>query len=98
MTSAGPCVALALQQQWRRRRTRPGLAKRRVRFQVSSTKMQKANLSWTPHYAGFVEEMRFVAMKLHTREQAPKEGKQEAPQPITKVQSTSALGFWLFMC
>merc|ERR1719424_2464547 len=26
---------------------------------------------------GFVEEMRFVAMKLHTREQAPKEGKAE---------------------
>lgn len=26
---------------------------------------------------GFVEEMRFVAMRLHTRDQAPKEGKQE---------------------
>ena len=27
---------------------------------------------------GFVEEMRFVAMKLHTREQAPKEGQKKA--------------------
>ena len=26
---------------------------------------------------GFVEEMRFVAMRMHTREQAPKEGKAE---------------------
>jgi len=31
---------------------------------------------------GFVEEMRFVAMKLHTREQAPKEGEKRAePKP-----------------
>jgi hypothetical protein len=27
---------------------------------------------------GFVEEMRFVAMKLHTKDQAPKEGEREA--------------------
>jgi hypothetical protein len=31
---------------------------------------------------GFVKEMRTVAMKLHTREQAPKEGQQQdAPKP-----------------
>lgn len=36
--------------------------------------------------AGFVEEMRFVAMKLHTKDQAPKEGGKEAsPQPFQKV-------------
>jgi hypothetical protein len=29
---------------------------------------------------GFVEEMRFVAMKLHTKEQAPKEGKAEVKE------------------
>lgn len=29
---------------------------------------------------GFVNEMRKVAMKLHTKEQAPKEGQQEAPK------------------
>lgn len=32
---------------------------------------------------GFVEEMRFVAMKLHTREQAPKEGEKK-PEPEQK--------------
>jgi heme oxygenase (biliverdin-producing, ferredoxin) len=31
--------------------------------------------------AGFVGEMRKVAMKLHTREQAPKEGGTDAPKP-----------------
>lgn len=32
---------------------------------------------------GFINEMRIVAMKLHTRDQAPKEGQQEAPkQPM----------------
>ena len=33
-----------------------------------------------PCLAGFVEEMRIVAMKLHTREQAPKEGEKEAKE------------------
>jgi len=38
---------------------------------------------------GFVEEMRFVAMRLHTKDQAPKEGGQEAaPQPFQKWQPT----------
>ena len=32
---------------------------------------------------GFVEEMRFVAMKLHTREQAPKEGERK-PEPESR--------------
>ena len=37
-------------------------------------------------YAGFVEEMRFAAMKLHTREQAPKEGSRpETENPTPKV-------------
>jgi hypothetical protein len=34
---------------------------------------------------GFVEEMRFVAMKLHTREQAPKEGEAK-PAPEMSMQ------------
>ena len=34
-------------------------------------------------HKGFVEEMRFVAMKLHTREQAPKEGEKK-PDPEQK--------------
>jgi hypothetical protein len=35
--------------------------------------------------AGFVGEMRAVAMKLHTKEQAPKEGGIEAPKPVKAV-------------
>ena len=36
--------------------------------------------------AGFVEEMRIVAMKLHTKDQAPKEGEQKAAEkPFPKV-------------
>eukprot|EP00976_Prorocentrum_cordatum_P069951 1179748-Prorocentrum_minimum.AAC.3 len=36
---------------------------------------------------GFVEEMRFVAMKLHTKEQAPKEGEAKpAPQPMKQFR------------
>ena len=36
--------------------------------------------------SGFVEEMRFVAMKLHTKDQAPKEGGKEASEhPMRKV-------------
>ena len=40
---------------------------------------------------GFVEEMRFVAMKLHTREQAPKEGEKKADpeqKPMAQWQPT----------
>ena len=38
-------------------------------------------------HAGFVEEMRFVAMRLHTKDQAPKEGGQKAAeQPFQKVR------------
>jgi hypothetical protein len=41
--------------------------------------------------AGFVGEMRAVAMKLHTREQAPKEGGIESPKPKQAVR-------YLLMC
>ena len=40
---------------------------------------------------GFVEEMRFVAMRMHTREQAPKEGKAEPAKeakPMAQWQPT----------
>lgn len=39
--------------------------------------------------AGFVGEMRTVAMKLHTREQAPKEGGVEAPKRNKPVRRSS---------
>lgn len=39
---------------------------------------------------GFVEEMRFVAMKLHTKDQAPKEGQREASKtPLAKWEPTT---------
>lgn len=45
---------------------------------------------------GFIEEMRFVAMRLHTKDQAPKEGQKEAPKtPFSAWQPTlqGYLGF-----
>jgi heme oxygenase (biliverdin-producing, ferredoxin) len=39
---------------------------------------------------GFVEEMRFIAMKLHTREQAPKEGEKKAE----KVPEQKPMAQW----
>ena len=36
--------------------------------------------------AGFVEEMRFVAMRLHTKDQAPKEGQKPAENPWQKAR------------
>jgi len=37
---------------------------------------------------GFVAEMRKVAMKLHTKEQAPKEGEQESKRPMQQFSPT----------
>mmetsp|Transcript_42670 Transcript_42670/g.74950 ORF Transcript_42670/g.74950 Transcript_42670/m.74950 type:complete len:342 (+) Transcript_42670:77-1102(+) len=49
---------------------------------------------------GFVDEMRMVAMKMHTREQAPKEGKKEATEvqqkPVKQWQPT-AEGYLKFL-
>lgn len=47
---------------------------------VSATKAENAMKSYLGESKGFVEEMRFVAMKLHTVEQA-KEGEKEVSQP-----------------
>lgn len=40
--------------------------------------------------AGFINQMRMVAMKLHTKEQAPKEGGQEAPPKPQVVSAAQA--------
>jgi heme oxygenase len=43
--------------------------------------------------AGFINEMRMVAMKLHTKEQAPKEGGIESPpkpQPVSDRDRTAS--------
>ncbi len=44
--------------------------------------------------AGFIAEMRKVAMKLHTKEQAPKEGGKEAPKqgPVSLSRHTRPVG------
>ncbi|XP_057998125.1 heme oxygenase 1, chloroplastic-like [Hevea brasiliensis] len=47
---------------------------------VSSTTAEKPQKRYPGEAKGFVEEMRFVAMKLHTREQA-KEGEKEVEKP-----------------
>lgn len=63
-----------------------GAHKPRV-FQLgSASSFVSANVNAGNQTAGFVEEMRFVAMKLHTKDQAPKEGgKAASPQPFQKV-------------
>ncbi|KAF7806383.1 heme oxygenase 1, chloroplastic [Senna tora] len=47
---------------------------------VSATTAEKPKKRYPGESKGFVEEMRFVAMKLHTREQA-KEGEKEVKEP-----------------
>ncbi|XVF34664.1 hypothetical protein REPUB_Repub18cG0078300 [Reevesia pubescens] len=47
---------------------------------VSATTAEKPKKRYPGEAKGFVEEMRFVAMKLHTREQA-KEGEKEVKKP-----------------
>lgn len=47
---------------------------------VSSTTTEKAKKRYPGESKAFVEEMRFVAMKLHTKEQA-KEGEKEVKEP-----------------
>ena len=47
---------------------------------VSATMAEKAKKRYRAESKGFVEEMRFVAMKLHTRNQA-KEGEKEVKEP-----------------
>jgi len=46
---------------------------------------------------GFVEEMRFVAMKLHTKDQAPKEGGKEASQHPMKQWQPTKQGYLNFL-
>ncbi|KAK4754735.1 hypothetical protein SAY87_008492 [Trapa incisa] len=52
-------------------------------FVVTATTTEKSRKKYPGKAKCFVEEMRFVAMKLHTREQA-KEGEKDAKQPEEK--------------
>ena len=49
-------------------------------YVVSATTAEKPQKRYPGEAKGFVEEMKFVAMKLHTREQA-KEGEKEVKKP-----------------
>ena len=58
---------------------------------VAATTAEKPQKRYPGEAKGFVEEMRFVAMKLHTKEQA-KEGEKEVKKPeeerVTKWEPT----------
>lgn len=58
---------------------------------VSATTAEKPKKRYPGEAKGFVEEMRFVAMKLHTKEQA-REGEKEVKEPeersVTKWEPT----------
>ncbi|XP_077220149.1 heme oxygenase 1, chloroplastic-like [Tasmannia lanceolata] len=55
---------------------------------ISATTAEKPKKRYPGEAKGFVEEMRFVAMKLHTRDQS-KEGEKEADtQPVGKWEPT----------
>jgi hypothetical protein len=47
-------------------------------------------LRWPIATPGFINEMRKVAMKLHTKEQAPKEGGKAAPAQPQAVRAHDA--------
>lgn len=68
-----------------------GTSKVPMRPVVSATTAEKPKKRYPGESKGFVEEMRFVAMKLHTREQA-KEGEKEVKEPeerpVTKWEPT----------
>lgn len=69
----------------------PGISMKAAAVVVSATTAEKPKKRYPGEAKGFVEEMRFVAMKLHTKEQA-KEGEKEVKEPqegaVTKWEPT----------
>ncbi|KAK9269101.1 hypothetical protein L1049_001001 [Liquidambar formosana] len=55
---------------------------------VSATTAEKPKKRYPGESKGFVEEMRFVAMKLHTRDQAKEGEKEPQGQPLAKWEPT----------
>nr|GMC58689.1 heme oxygenase 1, chloroplastic-like [Ipomoea batatas] len=55
---------------------------------VATTTAEKAKKRYPGEAKGFVEEMRFVAMKLHTRDQAREGEKETEGQPLAKWEPT----------
>ncbi|KAK9141706.1 hypothetical protein Syun_011106 [Stephania yunnanensis] len=63
---------------------------------VSATTAEKPKKRYPGEAKGFVEEMRFVAMKLHTRDQA-REGEKEPEGPPVKKWEPSIDGYLKFL-
>eukprot|EP00262_Sarcandra_glabra_P005585 TRINITY_DN17307_c0_g1_i1.p1 TRINITY_DN17307_c0_g1~~TRINITY_DN17307_c0_g1_i1.p1 ORF type:complete len:288 (+),score=43.76 TRINITY_DN17307_c0_g1_i1:121-984(+) len=63
---------------------------------VSATTAEKPKKRYPGEAKGFVEEMRFVAMKLHTRDQAKEGEKESNAQPIAKWEP-SIQGYLRFL-
>ncbi|KAF3453698.1 hypothetical protein FNV43_RR04139 [Rhamnella rubrinervis] len=65
---------------FRTRRLIPGIPMKSAAVIVSATTAEKPKKRYPGEAKGFVEEMRFVAMRLHTKDQA-KEGEKEVKEP-----------------
>ncbi|KAK6774535.1 hypothetical protein RDI58_029774 [Solanum bulbocastanum] len=64
------------------------LKKSRMVVVSATTATEKSNKRYPGEAKGFVEEMRFVAMKLHTKDQAKEGEKEPVDQPLAKWEPT----------
>lgn len=55
---------------------------------TAASSPEKSKKRYPGEAKGFVEEMRFVAMKLHTRDQAKEGEKEPQGQPVAKWEPT----------
>lgn len=62
----------------------------------ATTAAEKSNKRYPGEAKGFVEEMRFVAMKLHTRDQSKEGEKEPEGQPMAKWEP-SVEGYLRFL-
>lgn len=92
ITSARPnCFSSNFLPLWSRSFKLPRMTHRNGVVVVSATTAEKPKKRYPGEAKGFVEEMRFVAMKLHTKEQAregEKEVKEPEERPVTKWEPT----------
>ncbi|MCD7468352.1 Heme oxygenase 1 [Datura stramonium] len=72
------------------------LKKSRMVVVSATTAAEKSNKRYPGEAKGFVEEMRFVAMKLHTRDQAKEGEKEPEGQPMAKWEP-SVEGYLKFL-
>ncbi|XP_006345230.1 heme oxygenase 1, chloroplastic [Solanum tuberosum] len=72
------------------------LKKSRMVVVSATTAAEKSNKRYPGEAKGFVEEMRFVAMKLHTKDQAKEGEKEPVDQPLAKWEP-SVEGYLKFL-